>query len=93
MTEQEYLEEKTAKRRALMSKEDIKEADKSFKFKNLKLLYRGSRDGDRTKTCHQLCDNKQNVLIIMQSDTGHIFGGYSKIGFKVNNNCDYKINV
>ena len=69
----------------------ISENDKSFKFNEINLLYRGSRDGDRTKTCHQLCDNKQNVLIIMQSDTGHIFGGYSKIGFKVNNNRDYKI--
>ena len=46
----------------------IKEADKSFEFKNLKLLFRGSRDGDRTKKCHHLCDNKQNVLIIMQTD-------------------------
>jgi hypothetical protein len=69
----------------------IKEADKSFKFKNLKLLYRGSRDGDRTKTCHQLCDNKQNVLIIIQSDIGNIFGGYSKIGFKVNNKAEYLV--
>ena len=69
----------------------IKEADKSFKFKNLKLLYRGSRDGDRTKTCHELCDNKQNVLIIIQSDIGNIFGGYSKIGFKVSNKAEYLV--
>ena len=69
----------------------IRQNDKSSNFKNIQLLYRGSRDGDRTKTCHQLCDNKQNVLIIMESDTGYIFGGYSKIGFKVNNNCAYKV--
>ena len=69
----------------------IKQNDKSFNFNNIKLLYRGSRDGDRTKTCHELCDNKQNVLIIMKSETGYIFGGYSKVGFKINNNFDYKI--
>jgi len=69
----------------------IRQNDKSFNFNEIKLLYRGSRDGDRTKICHELCDNKQNVLIIMQSDTGYIFGGYSKIGFKINNNLDYKI--
>ena len=69
----------------------IRQNDKLFNFNNIKLLYRGSRDGDRTKTCHQLCDNKQNVLIVMKSDTGYIFGGYSKIGFKINNNCEYKI--
>ena len=69
----------------------IKENDKSFKFNDIKLLYRGSRDGDRTKTCHQLCDNKRNILIIMQSDIGYIFGGYSSIGFKIYNKCVYKI--
>ena len=65
--------------------EYIKENNKLFNFKEIKLLYRGSRDGDRTKTCHELCDNKKNVLIIIQSDTGYMFGGYSKIGFKTNN--------
>ena len=69
----------------------IKQNDKTFNFNNIKLLFRGSRDGERTKTCHELCDNKQNVLIIMKSETGYIFGGYSKVGFKVNNNLDYKI--
>ena len=68
----------------------IRQNDQTFAFNNIKLLYRGSRDGDRTKTCHQLCDNKQHVLIIMHSDTGHIFGGYSKIGFKLGNR-EYKI--
>ena len=69
----------------------IKKEDKSFEFKNLKLLFRGSRDGDRTKKCHHLCDNKQNVLIIIQSDIGNIFGGYSKIGFKVSNKAEYLV--
>ena len=69
----------------------IKQNDKTFNFNNIKLLFRGSRDGERTKTCHELCDNKQNVLIIMKSETGYIFGGYSKVGFKVNNSPDYKI--
>ena len=69
--------------------EYIKESDKSFNFKEMKLLYRGSRDGDRTKKCHELCDNKKNVLILIQSDTGYMFGGYSKIGFKTNNKFDH----
>ena len=56
----------------------IRDNDKSFNF-------------DRTKTCHQLCDNKRNILIIMQSDIGYIFGGYSSIEFKINNSWDYKI--
>ena len=68
----------------------IRENDKSLNFNNIKLLYRGSRDGDRTKTCHKLCDNKQNVLIIIQSDKGYTFGGYSKIGFKTTKKSEFK---
>ena len=60
----------------------IRQNDKSFNFNEIKLLYRGSRDGDSTKTCHELCDNKRNVLIVMKSETDYMFGGYSKIGFK-----------
>ena len=71
----------------------IRQNDPIFNFSNLKLLYRGSRDGDRTKICHELCDNKQNVLIVIKSDRGNIFGGYSKIGFKCLNgeNFNYLI--
>ena len=69
----------------------IKQNDKSLNISKIKLLFRGSRDGERTKTCHELCDNKQNVLIIMKSETGYIFGGYSKIGFKANKILEYKI--
>ena len=65
--------------------------DKSVNFTEIKLLYRGSRDGDGTKTCHKLCDDKKNVLIFMQSDKGYIFGGYSKIGFKTTKKIEYII--
>ena len=51
---------------------------------NIKLLYSSSLHGDNTKTLHELCDNKQNILIIIKSDSGYLFGGYSKIGFKTN---------
>ena len=67
----------------------IKENDESIKFNNLKLLYRASRDTDKTEICHKLCDNKTNVLIIIKSDTDYIFGGYSKIGFKSSEKNQY----
>ena len=69
----------------------IRDHDKSFSFKYLDLLYRSSRDGDRTETCHKLCDDKKNVLIIIKADSRYIFGGYCKIGFKINNNLEYLI--
>ena len=69
----------------------IKDNDKSFSFNSLNLLYRASRDGDNTETCHKLCDDKKNILIIIKSDNQYIFGGYCKIGFKINPNKEYKI--
>ena len=69
----------------------IRKNDKSFSFNSLILLYRGSKDGDKTEICHRLCDNKENVLIIIKSNTEHIFGGYCKIGFKINEKIEYKI--
>jgi hypothetical protein len=69
----------------------IKLNDKNFGFSSLKLLFRGSRDGDSLQKCHELCDNKKNVLEVIKSDSGYIFGGYCKIGFKINKNCEYKI--
>ena len=70
----------------------LKENDKSFNFSKIILLYKASRDGDKTKICHSLCDHKTNILIVIQSDIGYIFGGYSKIGFitKEKNYWEYK---
>ena len=69
----------------------IKTNDKNFCFSSLKLLFRGSRDGDSIKKCHELCDNKTNILEVIKSDSGYIFGGYCKIGFKINKKLEYKI--
>ena len=69
----------------------IKIKQPSFSFNEIKLLYRGSIHGDRTKTCHKYCDNKQNVLIFIKTDTEIVFGGYSKIGFRTSNKATYLI--
>ena len=69
----------------------IKIKQPSFSFNEIKLLYRGSIHGDRTKTCHKYCDNKQNVLIFIKTDTEIVFGGYSKIGFITSNKATYLI--
>jgi len=44
-----------------------------FKFE---LIYRASRDGDRT--FHEFCDNKGPTLSIIRSENDQIFGGFSK---------------
>ena len=60
-------------------------------FSKVKMIYRSSIHGDNTKTLHELCDNKQNVLIVIKSDNGCLFGGFSKIGFKTSKSGEEKI--
>ena len=47
----------------------------------LKLLYRASENQFSAASFHQLCDGEKNVITIIQSKEGNIFGGYLKVGF------------
>lgn len=51
------------------------------KFK-LELLMRGTRDGFRAKTFHELCDGKGPTLSVIKSESGCVFGGYTEISWK-----------
>jgi len=44
------------------------------KGRKWQLLYRGTRDGDKF---HNKCDNKGATITLIQSSTGHLFGGYT----------------
>ena len=63
----------------------INKLNKLNKFSNkklsLNLLYRATRDGE-IKNFHEKCDNKNDVLVIIKTKNGLIFGGYTEIGFK-----------
>lgn len=50
-------------------------------IKDIKLLYRGSRDNFKARTFHEKCDNKGETLVIVKSDHDHIFGGYTEINW------------
>lgn len=44
----------------------------------LKLILRGSRDGFRAKRFHELCENKQQTVVVMKvHGTNEILGGYN----------------
>ena len=47
---------------------------KDFKFK---LLFRMSRDGNQSYQYHNLCDGKENLLTIIQTDNNNRFGGFA----------------
>jgi len=46
-----------------------------------KLIYRASRDGFLAKTFHQLCDEKGETLVVIKSDAGWLFGGYTPLSW------------
>ena len=56
---------------------------------NYGLLYRASRDGLIAENFHFLCDNKNvfNSLVIIQTPTNEIFGGYTYGNWRMN---DYR---
>eukprot|EP01084_Bolivina_argentea_P248589 415849_1 len=48
-----------------------------WKYSEMKLIHRGSRDGFDTASFEKNCENKRSTLCIIQSaETGEIFGGY-----------------
>ena len=51
------------------------------------LIYSAKSDGDDASTFHKLCDNVKPTLVIVQSTSGKIFGGYATENWAGN---DYK---
>jgi hypothetical protein len=69
--------------------------NKSFKLQKkvnkFELIFRGSRDGFKSSTFHQICDEKGASLIIIKSEMGEVFGGYTDIpwtSFKIRSKGD-----
>ena len=46
-----------------------------------KLIYTSSIDGDNIATFHDKCDGEDYILIIIETNKGHKFGGFTSIGF------------
>jgi hypothetical protein len=51
------------------------------KSPELKLLYRGSRDGFAAADFHRLCDGKGPTLTVVQTPQGWVFGGYASVSW------------
>ena len=49
--------------------------------KNLKLLYRGSKDGFTKNIFHEKCNNKGPTVTLIQNKRGDIFGGFTSISW------------
>ncbi len=65
----------------LSNSDQLKDLISLCEFSNNKywnLLYRGSRDGFESYKFHEKCDNISNTLVIIKSENGNVFGGYTE---------------
>ena len=51
-------------------------------YKKMELLYRGTRDGSKSKNFHNKCDNQGPTICLCENEKGNIFGGYSSISWE-----------
>ena len=59
-------------------------------YKNMELLYRGTRDGMSSNEFHNKCNSKSPNLCLLKCTKGFIFGGYTPISWSGSGN--YKSN-
>ena len=59
--------------------EFLKKLNEWCKFKEMELIYRGSKDGMTGKDFHKKCDNKGETITLIKNEKGNIFGGYASI--------------
>ena len=64
-----------------------------LKNKKYRLLYRASRDGDSANKFHSICDNSNNLIILVQTQKGLRFGGFTSNKFKVSSHMKYDNNA
>eukprot|EP00347_Sterkiella_histriomuscorum_P001019 403373650 len=52
-----------------------------YSNKQFSLLYRGSRDGFRASTFHELCDDKGPTVFFILSECAQVFGGFTSLSW------------
>ena len=55
----------------------------NLKIKKYRLLFRATRDGDSANIFHTLCDNYNKLVILIETQKGLRFGGYTSRNFRV----------
>ena len=62
----------------------IRKINKSSKKITLNLIYKATADSDRAADFHNKCDEVQNTLVLIETDKGKRFGGYTSVNWKGN---------
>ena len=58
--------------------------NKNNKKITLNLLYKATVDSDKAKVFHEKCDKAKSTLVLIETDKGKRFGGYTKCSWKGN---------
>ena len=58
-------------------------------YKNIELLFRGSRDGTTSNDFHKKCDNQGPTICLFKNDKDNIFGGFTKQSWTSDANGNY----
>ena len=58
-----------------------------------KLLYRGTRDGERPVDFHKYCNGIPNAISIIQTSKGYIFGVYTEKKWDLSSGCVSDLNA
>ena len=59
-------------------------------YKNMELLYRGTRDGTASNIFHNKCDNQGPTICLYKNEKGNIFGGYTSLSWSSPSSGQYK---
>ena len=66
----------------IIKKINVLYAEEDFKFKNIKLLYSASEDGDACTIFHSMCDGTSPLLVFIKTNKGLRFGGFTSQTFE-----------
>ena len=67
----------------------IRNINKSSHKMTLNLIYKASADSDKAIDFHNKCDKAKNTIVLIETDKGKRFGGYTSVSWE--GNCEDKI--
>ena len=74
----------------LLSMVENHEITKKFTGCEWKLIFRASRDGYFTNQFHDKCDGKENTVCFVETEHGHVAGGYIELAWSDGKGTGYR---
>ncbi|CAF4009481.1 unnamed protein product [Rotaria sp. Silwood2] len=58
-----------------------------------RLIYKATRDGFSSTDFYRCCDRKGATLTVIQSTSGHLFGGYTSVNWETHENWKWSVDM